>query len=73
MREEVATKASPTGEDPLLGTGAAARYMTERGHKVSRFTIIRRVADGEIAATRTPAGQARIKRSVLDRYIASLR
>lgn len=54
----------------LLSTGQAARYMSERGYQVSRFTVIRMVADGRLPSHKTPSGQARIERDALDRYVA---
>jgi len=54
---------------PPLSPPAAAEWLTMRGHKTTARTIQRLIMSGDLAAMRTPGGQARIKRSVLQQYI----
>lgn len=54
---------------PPLSPPQAADYLTMRGLRTTARTVQRAILAGELQATRTPGGQARIRRSVIDRYL----
>ena len=58
--------------DPV-SPARAAEIMTARGIPTTARTIQRYIAEGELAAMPTPGGHARIKRSVLERFLRERR
>jgi excisionase family DNA binding protein len=62
--------AGKTGIAPVT-TVKAAEYLTDHGYKVSKATVVRMIARGELPAFRTPGGHARVRYSDMDKFIKS--
>lgn len=54
---------------PPLSPPQAAEYLTMRGLPTTARTIQRAILAGDVQATRTLGGQARIRRSEIARYL----